>query len=62
MQRLTPVLNEHSNKALLDSVPHIARTIRSMIKAEAAGVHIEDQIDAKRCDQRIGICRTQTYQ
>src|SRR5580692_346823 len=28
---------------------NIARTIRSMIKAGAAAVHIEDQVSAKRC-------------
>ncbi|MDC9582211.1 methylisocitrate lyase [Xenorhabdus sp. PR6a] len=31
---------------------NIARTIRSMIKAGAAGVHIEDQVGAKRCGHR----------
>ena len=30
----------------------IARTIREMIKAGAAGVHIEDQVQAKRCGHR----------
>ena len=30
----------------------IARTIRQMIKADAAGVHIEDQVQAKRCGHR----------
>jgi methylisocitrate lyase len=33
---------------------NIARTIRSMIKAGAAAVHIEDQISAKRCGHRPG--------
>lgn len=33
---------------------NIARTIRSMIKAAAAAVHIEDQISAKRCGHRPG--------
>jgi methylisocitrate lyase len=33
---------------------NIARTIRSMIKAGAAAVHIEDQIGAKRCGHRPG--------
>src|SRR5580700_10729587 len=28
---------------------NIARSIRTMIKAGAAGVHIEDQVQAKRC-------------
>jgi methylisocitrate lyase len=32
----------------------IARTIRSMIKAGAAAVHIEDQVGAKRCGHRPG--------
>src|SRR5258705_6081607 len=31
---------------------NIARTIRSMIKAGAAAVHIEDHIGAKRCGHR----------
>ncbi len=31
-----------------------ARTIRSMIKADAAAVHIEDQVSAKRCGHRPG--------
>jgi methylisocitrate lyase len=31
---------------------NIARTVRSMIKAGAAAVHIEDQINAKRCGHR----------
>lgn len=31
---------------------NIARTIKSMIKAGAAGVHIEDQVQAKRCGHR----------
>jgi len=33
---------------------NIARTIREMIKAGAAGVHLEDQIQAKRCGHRPG--------
>jgi methylisocitrate lyase len=33
---------------------NIARTIRSMIKAGAAGVHIEDQVEPKRCGLRPG--------
>jgi len=36
------------------SVFNIARSIRSLIKAGAAGVHIEDQISAKRCGHRSG--------
>ncbi len=31
---------------------NIARTIRSVIKAGAAGLHIEDQVGAKRCGHR----------
>jgi methylisocitrate lyase len=33
---------------------NIARTIRSIIKADAAAVHIEDQVGAKRCGHRPG--------
>jgi methylisocitrate lyase len=33
---------------------NIARTVRSLIKAGAAGVHIEDQVGAKRCGHRPG--------
>ena len=33
---------------------NIGRTIRSMIKAGAAAVHIEDQVSAKRCGHRPG--------
>jgi methylisocitrate lyase len=33
---------------------NIARTIRTMIKAGAAGMHIEDQVGAKRCGHRPG--------
>jgi methylisocitrate lyase len=33
---------------------NIARTIRQMIKAAAAAVHIEDQVGAKRCGHRPG--------
>lgn len=33
---------------------NIARTIRSMIDAGAAAVHIEDQVGAKRCGHRPG--------
>ncbi len=32
----------------------IERTVREMIKAGAAGVHIEDQVQAKRCGHRPG--------
>ena len=32
----------------------IARTIREMIRAGAAGVHLEDQVQAKRCGHRPG--------
>src|SRR3984885_9550422 len=33
---------------------NIARTIREMVKAGAAAVHIEDQVSAKRCGHRPG--------
>lgn len=33
---------------------NISRTIRSMIKAGAAAVHLEDQVQAKRCGHRPG--------
>ena len=33
---------------------NIARTVRSFIKAGAAGLHIEDQVAAKRCGHRPG--------
>ena len=33
---------------------NIARTVRSLIKAGAAGLHIEDQVSAKRCGHRPG--------
>jgi methylisocitrate lyase len=33
---------------------NIARTIRSMIKAGVAAVHMEDQVGAKRCGHRAG--------
>lgn len=33
---------------------NISRTVRSMIKAGAAAVHIEDQLQAKRCGHRPG--------
>src|SRR5277367_2736223 len=33
---------------------NIARTVRSFIKAGAAGMHIEDQVAAKRCGHRPG--------
>ena len=33
---------------------NIARTVRSMIKAGAAVIHIEDQVQAKRCGHRPG--------
>ena len=33
---------------------NIQRTIRSLEKAGAAGVHIEDQVQAKRCGHRPG--------
>ncbi|HEY4358697.1 MAG TPA: methylisocitrate lyase [Acidobacteriaceae bacterium] len=33
---------------------NIARSIRSLVKAGAAGCHIEDQVQAKRCGHRPG--------
>jgi methylisocitrate lyase len=33
---------------------NIARTIQEMIRADVAGVHIEDQVQAKRCGHRPG--------
>ena len=33
---------------------NIARTVRSMAKSGAAGIHIEDQVQAKRCGHRPG--------
>ena len=33
---------------------NVARTVRSMIKFGAAGMHIEDQVGAKRCGHRPG--------
>jgi methylisocitrate lyase len=33
---------------------NIARTVRSLIRAGAAGMHIEDQVQAKRCGHRPG--------
>jgi methylisocitrate lyase len=33
---------------------NIARTVKSFIKAGAAGLHIEDQVSAKRCGHRPG--------
>jgi len=33
---------------------NIARTVRSMIKAGAGAVHVEDQVGAKRCGHRPG--------
>lgn len=32
----------------------IARTVRELIRAGAAGLHLEDQVDAKRCGHRPG--------
>src|SRR5262245_34601850 len=33
---------------------NIARTVRSFVKGGAAGMHIEDQVSAKRCGHRPG--------
>jgi methylisocitrate lyase len=32
----------------------IARTVREMERAQVAGIHIEDQVQAKRCGHRLG--------
>jgi methylisocitrate lyase len=36
------------------SVLNIHRTVREMIKAGAAGIHLEDQAESKRCGHRAG--------
>ena len=36
---------------------NIARSVKSIIKAGAAAVHIEDQVQAKRCVHRVGAGR-----
>lgn len=36
------------------SVLTIQRTVKEMIKAGAAGIHLEDQVDTKRCGHRAG--------
>jgi methylisocitrate lyase len=33
---------------------NIARTVKEMIRAGAAGIHVEDQVQAKRCGHRPG--------
>lgn len=33
---------------------NIARTVKSLVKAGAAGMHLEDQVQAKRCGHRPG--------
>src|SRR5882757_8657961 len=33
---------------------NVARTVRSLVKAGAAALHIEDQVGAKRCGHRPG--------
>ncbi|HEX7433491.1 MAG TPA: methylisocitrate lyase [Anaerolineaceae bacterium] len=33
---------------------NIARTVKALIKVDAAGIHIEDQVQAKRCGHRPG--------
>lgn len=33
---------------------NIARTVRSLVKAGAAGLHLEDQVQSKRCGHRPG--------
>lgn len=41
---------------------NIARTVREMIKAGAAGLHIEDQVQAKRCGHRPGKATVNTQE
>lgn len=36
------------------SALNIARTVQQMVRAGAAGIHIEDQVQAKRCGHRPG--------
>lgn len=36
------------------STPMIQRTVRELIRGGAAGLHLEDQVDAKRCGHRPG--------
>lgn len=55
------ITNVTDNPLLVDvdtgfgpSAFNIARTIRSLIKAGAAALHIEDQVGAKRCGHRPG--------
>ncbi|HSW93420.1 MAG TPA: methylisocitrate lyase [Gammaproteobacteria bacterium] len=39
---------------------NIARTIREMIRADVAAVHLEDQVQAKRCGHRPGKAMVET--
>jgi methylisocitrate lyase len=55
------ITNVTDNPLLVDvdtgfgpSAFNIARTVRSLIKAGAAALHIEDQVGAKRCGHRPG--------
>jgi len=41
---------------------NIARTVKSLIKYEAAAMHIEDQVQAKRCGHRPGKALVSTYE
>ena len=43
-----------STPALGPLLFNINRTVRSLVKAGAAGMHIEDQVGAKRCGHRPG--------
>jgi len=40
----------------------IARTVRELIRAQAAGMHIEDQVQAKRCGHRPGKAIVPTHE
>ena len=67
MTTLTDVLEEARRITLVTDLPllvdadtgwgpafMIGRTVREMIRAGAAGIHIEDQVAAKRCGHRPG--------
>jgi len=49
----TPLLVD-VDTGLGPSAFNIARTVKSLIRAGAAGLHIEDQVGAKRCGHRPG--------
>jgi len=58
VQRITNITNEplmvDVDTGFGPSAFNIARTIKSLIKAGAAAIHIEDQVAAKRCGHRPG--------